>query len=389
MKWMPVASVYLCLLLADCGSDSGGGNAPSPSSNVMAVSIGASSVCTNVNELCAEVTVCQPGTTTCQTVSDILVDIGSVGLRVFGSVLSTSLQQALDAQGHPLGECAFFADGGTTWGPVQVADVMLGGGPPVRVPVQVVNSSFAGQTISQNPCNSTVDSDPKDASFNGILGIGLFRQDCGPVCAVNINNNLYFSCNGASCTSTAVPLSDQVQNPVWLLPSGNNGVVLALPNVPANGAPTVSGSLIVGIGTAVNNQPPSGVSVLTTDENGFLTTTYNGKALLSIIDSGSNGYFFPDAGIPLCAMPLNVFYCPPNPLNLSATLMGTNGRQTVVPFQVANTESLLQTNDAAFNDLGGPLSVFDWGLPFFLGRTVFVGLEGQQSVLGSGPYFAF
>ena len=389
MKWMPVASVYLCLLLAGCGSDSGGGNAPSPSSNVMAVSIGASSVCTNVNELCAEVTVCQPGTTTCQTVSDILVDIGSVGLRVFGSVLSTSLQQALDAQGHPLGECAFFADGGTTWGSVQVADVMLGGGPPVRVPVQVVNSSFAGQTTSQNPCNSTVDSDAKDASFNGILGIGLFRQDCGPVCAVNINNNLYFSCNGASCTSTAVPLSDQVQNPVWLLPSGNNGVVLALPNVPANGAPTVSGSLIVGIGTAVNNQPPAGVTVLTTDENGFLTTIYNGKTLQSIIDSGSNGYFFPDAGIPLCTMPLDVFYCPPNPLNLSATLVGTNGRQTVVPFPVANTKSLLQTNDAAFNDLGGPLSVFDWGLPFFLGRTVFVGLEGQQSVLGSGPYFAF
>lgn len=389
MKWIPAAGVYLCLLLAGCGSDSGGGNAPSPSSNVMAVSIGASSVCTNVNELCAEVTVCQPGTTTCQTVSDILVDIGSVGLRVFGAVLSTSLQQALDAQGHPLGECAFFADGGTTWGPVQVADVMLGGGPPVRVPVQVVNSSFAGQTTSQNPCNSTVDSDPKGASFNGILGIGLFRQDCGPVCAVNFNNNLYFSCNGASCTSTAVPLSDQVQNPVWLLPSGNNGVVLALPNVPANGAPTVSGSLIVGIGTAVNNKPPAGVTVLTTDENGFLTTIYNGKTLQSIIDSGSNGYFFPDAGIPLCTMPLNVFYCPPNPLNLSATLVGTNGRQMVVPFPVANTESLLQTNDAAFNDLGGPFSVFDWGLPFFLGRTVFVGLEGQPSVLGSGPYFAF
>ncbi|HZH48897.1 MAG TPA: DUF3443 domain-containing protein [Nitrospira sp.] len=389
MKWMPVASVYLCLLLASCGSDSGGGNAPSSSANVMAVSIGASSVCTNVNELCAEVTVCQPGTTTCQTVSDILVDIGSVGLRVFGSVLSTSLQQALDAQGHPLGECAFFADGGTTWGPVQVADVMLGGGRAVRVPVQVVNSSFAGQTTSQNPCNSTVDSDPKDASFNGILGIGLFRQDCGPVCAVNSNNNLYFSCNGASCISNAVPLPDQVQNPVWLLPSGNNGVVLALPNVPANGAPTVSGSLIVGIGTAANNQPPAGVSVLTTDENGFLTTIYNGKNLQSIIDSGSNGYFFPDAGIPFCAMPLNAFYCPANPLNLSATLVGTNGRQTVVPFQVANTESLLQTNHAAFNNLGGPLSVFDWGLPFFLGRTVFVGLEGQQSVLGSGPYFAF
>lgn len=374
-----------------CGSNGGENSAPSPSSpaNVMAVSIGASRVCTIVNELCADVTICQPGTLTCQTLSDILVDIGSVGLRVFGSVLSVQLSQAVDAQGHPLGECVFFADGGTTWGPVQIADVVLGDGPAVRVPVQVIHPTFAGQTSSQNPCNSALDSDPTVASFNGILGIGLFRQDCGPVCAINSNNNLYFSCNGASCISTAVSLSGQVQNPVWLLPSGNNGVILALPNVPATGAPSVSGSLIIGIGTATNNMPPSGLSVLTTDDNGFLTTIYNGKTLQSIIDSGSNGYFFPDASLPLCAMPLNGFYCPSNPVNLSAMLVGTNGRQMVIPFQVANTESLVQTNHAVFNNLGGQFSIFGWGLPFFLGRTVYVGLEGQQSVLGTGPYFAF
>jgi len=355
----------------------------------VAVSIGASNVCTNVNELCAEVTICQPGTSTCQTVPDLLVDIGSVGLRIFGSVLSTPLQQAVDSQGQPLGECAFFADGSTTWGPVQVADVVLGGGPAVRVPIQVVNPTFAGQTSSSNPCNSVVDSDPNAASFNGILGIGIFRQDCGPVCAANSNNTLYFSCNGTSCVGAAVPLLNQLQNPVWLLPSGNNGVILALPSIPATGAPGVSGSLIIGIGTAANNTPPTGVSVLTTDGNGFLTTNYKGQALQTIIDSGSNGYFFPDASIPLCAMPLNEFYCPSSPVNLTATLVGTNGGQIAVPFQVANTQTLVQTNQAAFNNLGGPFSIFDWGLPFFLGRTVFVGIEGQQSVLGTGPYLAF
>jgi len=69
--------------------------------------------------------------------------------------------------------------------------------------------------------------------------------------------------------------------------------------------------------------------------------------------------------------------------------MGVNGRQTTVPFQVANTQNLTGTNNAAFNDLGGTLSTFDWGIPFFLGRTVFVGIEGQQSSLGTGPFFAF
>ena len=88
-------------------------------------------------------------------------------------------------------------------------------------------------------------------------------------------------------------------------------------------------------------------------------------------------------------MPLDPFYCPPNPVNLSATLSGASGGEAVVPFQVANTQLLVNTRNSAFNNLGGDFSTFDWGLPFFLGRTVFVGIEGQSSSLGTGPFFAF
>jgi hypothetical protein len=235
-----------------------------------------------------------------------------------------------------------------------------------------------------------VDSDPNTASLNGILGIGLFRQDCGIVCETNSNNTLYFACDGGSCTGAAVPLGDQVQHPVWLMPSGNNGVVLTLPNVPPSGAPSVSGSLILGIDSASNNTPPAAISVLMTDPNGFVTTVYKGSTFTqSIIDSGSNAFFFPDASLADCASPLDPFYCPANAVNLSATLFGVNGDQTTVPFQVANTQQLVQTSNAAFNNLGGDFAIFDWGLPFFLGRTVFVGIEGQPSSLGMGPFFAF
>jgi hypothetical protein len=400
MKQIAPAALYLCLLLTGCPSSGGDNSAPAPSGpvNAIPVSVGTSSVCTNVNELCASITICQPGTSTCQTISDVLVDIGSVGIRVFGSLLSITLQQAVDVQGHPIGECAFFADGGMSWGPVQIADVVLGGGPTVRVPIQVIAPTFAGQTISNNPCNGPVDSDPSVASFNGILGIGVFKQDCGPVCEANANNMLYFSCNGSTCTGTTMPVLSQLQNPVWMLSSGNNGVVLAMPNVPASGVPSVIGSLTLGIGTAANNSPPAGITVLPTDANGLLSTNYKGNILQAIIDSGSNGLFFPDASIPACVAPLDSFFCPPNTLNLMATLMGFNGvPQIAVPFQVANTTNLVQTNNAAFNNLagssgppGGPFSMFfDWGLPFFFGRTVFVGIEEQQSPLGTGPYFAF
>jgi hypothetical protein len=166
--------------------------------------------------------------------------------------------------------------------------------------------------------------------------------------------------------------------------------VLTLPNVSSSGAPSVSGSLILGINTAENNVPPAGIAVLTTNASGFVTTVYKGNTFTqSIIDSGSNGYFFPDASLPDCAAPLDPFFCPANSVNLSATIFGSNGRQTSVPFQIANTEQLVNTRNAVFNNLGGDFSTFDWGLPFFLGRTVFVGIEGQSSSLGTGPFFAF
>ena len=386
MKRLALTLVVLCLLAACGGGDDGG----SPSNaDTISVSIGTSSTCVTINELCTSVTICQPGTGNCQTVSDVLVDIGSVGLRVFGSVLSTPLSQTVDAQGRAVGECASFADGSTIWGGVQMADVVLGGGPAVRVPIQVIAASFGGQSASSNPCNDTVDANPKDANFNGILGIGLFRQDCGPACAPGTgdrNNTLYFSCDANSCGGTVVPLADQVQHPVWLLPSGNNGVVISLPNVPASGASSVTGSLILGIDSTAANTPPANVVPAS---NGFVTTVYKGRIFAqSIIDSGSNGLFFPDASIPSCPAPLDAFYCPPNALNLSATITGTNA--ITVPFQVANTQNLAGTGNAAFNNLGGEFSTFDWGLPFFLGRTVFVGIEGQSSSLGvTGPYFAF
>ena len=43
------------------------------------------------NKPCVSVTVCSPGTSTCQTISDILLDTGSTGLRIFKSLLTASL----------------------------------------------------------------------------------------------------------------------------------------------------------------------------------------------------------------------------------------------------------------------------------------------------------
>jgi Protein of unknown function (DUF3443) len=381
--------VALTVLLG-CGSS--GSSAPSSPSgpNVLAITIDPTSaaVCTFANELCTQVTICQPNTANCQTIADVLVDTGSSGLRIFASAVRIPLASS------NLGECMYFGSG-TEWGPVHTVDVILGGEPAVLVPIQVIDPTFAGQYTStgqpvSNICGmGVVDSSPVQAGFNGILGVGLFPFDGG----------VYYNCAALPCAAVFVPASQQIQNPVGLLPVDNNGVLVALPSVPASGSPSVTGSLILGIGTASNNQP-SGVTVLPTDSSGQIVTRFQPSPGVSmqnvgIIDSGSSVIYFSDSSlsIPLCPGGLSFLYCPFSPLNFSAVNTELSGSpSSLVSFQIADPRPLLSLGNAAISNIGGPAfstGVFDWGLPFFFGRTVYVGLSGKTSVLGAGPFWAY
>jgi uncharacterized protein YjdB len=352
--------------------------------NVMTVTVNGA-LCSSgsyANKPCVSVTICTPGTSTCQTVSDILLDTGSYGLRIFKQALSVGLQQ-VTVSSRSVAECVQFGDGSSDWGPVQVADVGLGGEPVVQVPIQVIDSTFGTRSRA---CRNA-DTDPATAGFNGILGVGLFTQDCGSTCVSSAANGIYYSCSGTSCSGATVPLASQTQNPVALLPLDNNGVLLQLPSVALGGVPSVDGSLLLGIGTRSNNTP-SGVKTYPADLNGYFTTTFQGSALTSsFIDSGSNGLYFTDSALPPCSG----YYCPAATVSLSATNSGTNGTPSgVVTFNVGDYAVLSTSTNNVFSELGGTGSGgFDWGLPFFLGRNIFVGIEGFSSTLGTGPYWAY
>jgi hypothetical protein len=234
-------------------------------------------------------------------------------------------------------------------------------------------------------------SSPTTALYNGSLGLGFFVQDCGELCtpptSQNGQNGKYFTCSGGTCSPTTVPLTDQVQNPVASLPVDNNGVSVLLPSVASGGSPSATGYLILGIGTQSNNIP-SGVVAYGADPNsGYFTTVFNGVTYQSFLDTGSNGLFFHDSAIQTCSG----WFCPPSTLTLSATARGSAGSPSgSVQFQIANFNTLDASSNNVFSDLGAPLSgVFDWGLPFFLGRNVYVGIEGTTSSLGTGPYWGY
>jgi hypothetical protein len=342
------------------------------------------------NEPCVSVTICSPGTSTCQTIDNVLLDTGSYGLRIFKSILTVSLTQVASGSGS-LTECIQYSDNSADWGPVQLADIILGNEPAVTVPIQIIDSTFGGSTSCSNG-GYTLDTTPAEAGFNGILGVGLFTEDCGSGCTSSKKNGWYYSCSGSNCSATTVPLSNQVKNPVSLLPLDNNGfIVQFLTTVPPGGLSSVNGNLILGIGTRSNNTPPAGITVYPADPtDGEFITVFNGSTYSdSFIDSGSNGLFFPNTlSLPTCDS--DNWFCPTSIQSLSATTKGYTGSGSgTVSFQIGDSDTLFKSSNKVFIELGGPNTSFDWGLPFFLGRSVYVGIDGQTSSLGTGPYWAY
>ena len=390
------ATLFAALCTAAC---SGGSNAPTfdvvPGDNVVALSVDGihcgSGAPSYVNQPCVSVTICEPGTSSCQTIDDVLLDTGSVGLRVFKQVLAVSLPLASSPGGGSLAECVQYADMTADWGPVAMADVVLANEPAVRVPIQVIDATFGSVPSS---CTSP---ETGPSSLNGVLGVGVFVEDCGAPCPVQAN--MYFAWNGSTTTGVTVDSSSQVQNPVALLPLDNNGIIVTLPDVPGAGALAVEGSLVLGIGTRANNVPVQATALRLDGYGEFTTTVAGGSAIPgSFVDTGSNGFFFaPPASITPCG-DYPDWFCPSVTLSYSGTngpSPGYPGAASQVHFQIGNFDALVvrPTNgNGVFAQIGGgavPSAGFDWGLPFFLGRTVYLGIDGRPTSLGTGPVLAY
>jgi len=419
-------SLLICLFMTACGggsSSSGSGSSSSGAasttkfrtgSNVVALSVDGG-VFNSVNAPFVSVTVCSTtNTSSCLTIDHILVDTGSVGLRIFNQPSTTTAALStlgLSAVTDPansansVGECLTFVQG-NTWGPMKTANITIGQKSAGNVAIQVIDNTTAPTYIAAPAActqTGTMMNTPKDFGANGVLGIGLNLQDCGALCVPSNNSAaVYFDCSTANgCVNIGMPLINQIQNPVSQFSSDNNGVILSFNSVAVTGATSVAGTLTFGIDTETNNASQNQNTILA-DINGNFVTTFEGATYAgSYLDSGSNGLFFnPPAnyGIAICSSPLDGFYCPNNTENFSAQISGQTGSSGIatVSFSVANTLALFNTGNYVFANLGGTETnvsgqgnTFDWGLPFFLGRDVYVAFEGQHTTKATGPYFGF
>lgn len=394
----------LCLSALSCGGGGGNGTllsggSTSPAANVVSVVVdaGPTGTSTDINTLFTTITVCIPGSSmSCQTIDHIQVDTASYGLRILAPVLTLGLPVQTLANGSSLLECTQFVDG-YSWGPVALADVRISGEFAASVPVQMIGDArFANVPAN---CSSIGPAEDTVAAFgaNGILGIGVFAQDCGGGCVTTVDNGAYYACTSTQCQTTAVSLARQVSNPVTFFATDNNGVVIQLPSIAAQGAATVTGSMIFGIDTQANNMSGS-QSILTVDSTyGDFTTVFNGQSLTqSFLDTGSTGLYFNDTGLQRCTgTNFTAYYCPVNPpQSLSAVLQGQNAVSVTVNFSVDDAQTL-GANDpslVAFATLAGTYpgaNTFDWGLPFYYGRKVYTAIEQAPTSVGTGPYVAF
>jgi hypothetical protein len=392
LHWLTLLPV--CVGLISCGGGGDGSSSPGSPTNQIAVVVDAGPAGANViNALYASVTLCVPGSTNCQTIDHVLVDTGASGVRILASKLEPGLLAALPpstngALQQPVAQCMQFVSG-YSWGSVRTADIKLGGQTASSAMIQVIGDpavpSVPSACSRTGPAFDTVQS----LGANGIIGLSTFAQDCGHYCASIVSNGIYYACTGAACSPIAVPIENQLWNPVALFPANNNGIVVSLPSVPATGALEVKGTLTFGIGTQANNSLGSAI-VLTVDSIfGEFGSTVNSTSYPgSFMDSGSNGLFYGSGLFPYCGSFLG-FYCPPAPQAQSGVLEGLNGASLAVNFTVGNPESLLASNPAVTADaeIAGPgFGGVDWGLPFFFGRSIYVAIEGRMTPTVDGPW---
>jgi len=119
--------------------------------NTVAITVGPGATGV-INIPTVSVTLCAPGTNTCQTINNVQVDTGSFGLRVVNSVLNSTMQSALQPStisGSQLAECATFADG-YTWGTVRTATIKIGGETTsTAIPVQIIGDKDAAAMLTK------------------------------------------------------------------------------------------------------------------------------------------------------------------------------------------------------------------------------------------------
>lgn len=404
-------------LFAGCGSSGssgggGGSTTPPPVANSVSVSINGGPANNALNVAYISVRICSAGgTTNCVTVPNVQLDTGSSGLRILASAQGVSGLNLTQVTGSstPVYECFQYASGNYLWGPVEQAGVAMAGETATNVPIQLIASGSAPSSVSCSSSGNNLNTSTT-LQANGILGVGPAVQDCGLLCTTSPVLPYYWLCaSSSSCSSPAnVPTATQVSNPVAFFGSDNNGVALAMNSVAATGASAATGTLYFGVGTQTDNALGSGVKAYALSSNVFggqaytsIKAVYNGVTYPAYVNSAESILFLLDpATVSIASCTSNIFYCPSSPVSLPLTIQDNNGNSAQINPSIGNGATLYDSSlaqgggpNAAFSNLAGGFVPTNYdevilGMPFFYGRTVYIGIAGQTPPTGIPTSYA-
>jgi hypothetical protein len=396
-----VSVAVSCALNAGSGAGTGSQSlvaVPTATGNVVPIAFdgGAVSNLVEFNRPFVSVTLCTPGTSgstrACQTIDHVVLDTGSYGLVLRSSAISANLNLPMltDANAHAIGACNEYG-GGYSWGGVRMADVYVGGELARSFLFSDDGAAPGGASTPPSTCTSAGSYLwTGNSSENGILGVGVLLD----------NFPFEYSCTGGSCSQLTAG-TYLLTNLASQFAQDNNGLIVQVPAVAGAGvySPT-SGQLVFGIGTQANNAIGT-ATAYSTSASGDFSTTFNGTGYTSFLDTGSSVLYFDDASIPLCTNAnVSWAYCPaPSPDSLNATNFAfSGGGSSVVNFSIYSALNAFNGGPGLYlANIGAPFagfsgfvgSYFDWGLPFFFGRNVYVAFVGASTPAGVGPYWAY
>jgi hypothetical protein len=419
-----LAGMLGLIILAGCGSSSSTTTTTTttPVANTIPVTVNSGPANTAVNMAYVTVQVCNPGSTTvCATIPNVQVDTGSAGLRILASAAGVSGLNLTPVmgQGTPVNECMQFADGNYIWGPVELASVSMAGENASSVPIQIIASGNAPSSVSCAAGGSNLNTSAT-LQANGILGVGNTIQDCGLFCSGGTVLPYYWLCSSGTCGLASIQTAAQVSNPVAFFNSAdNNGVALNMSQAASTGANTASGTLTFGVGTQADNAISSSATVyglsLNSQAVNSIYVTYNNITYPAYVNASEFLNFFLDpttvaaastgAGVSSCPS-FTSFYCTGSPVTLQFTAKDNSGHSAQNSIPIGNGTTLWNSSvavpggtNAALGNLAGGVALANdeviLGMPFFYGRTVYVGVAGQVPPTGvpasiaAAGYWAF
>lgn len=378
----------LCSLLTTILSACNGGGASSSVKpqvvNQVPVVVGIG----NTNNLPSiDVTVCQPNTTICQTFDKILLDTGSFGLKINRSAFNQVNLPAINQTGSnlPISVCNLYGSG-YVFATANYADVYIGGEKAANLPMQIIDDGNQAN-VPSSCANQGALVDFHTLGMNGIIGVN-------PMVKVPNTSNYNYTCQSGSCTKifSGIPVANLNVNPVASFAQDNNGEFITLPAVSPYSATPVYGVMTFGLNTESNNQLPANVSSVKGDPHDFIGRFLGqseSSQFTTLYDTGTNYLYFYSDLIPYCDAGFYV-YCPSTTMMWKSTVSNYDGsgNPLAISLPIAPITYTTYPVEPQFGTYASPGDGI-YGLPFFLGKSVYMGFVNYQTSMGNGPTWGY